>query len=266
MISIKLNHMQRFLIMLFCFLFFASNVFTQADKSTVFLIGFYKVEDGMQSEYEAVMTGYFGNIMKEKVAKGCFQNWIFRRVLPHTNAANYYTHMTIDVLNPGKTNYECDEVTDVSVFPSMSIGMHELMYNVRDRSRKVVYRTEVTYITGFNKAKQPPRYSAFNFMRTEPGRTDDFKDMHTMYTKDIFLNNDKQIAWHALERTDPAVTGSQEWNYMTIDGFETMNQKRNSVMIIPDNISKDVQDKYGNWEEMRDFRYQVVSELIMSAK
>ena len=80
------------------------------------------------------------------------------------------------------------------------------------------------------------------------------------------MNHSNQSAWHALRRTDPRVGGSQEWNYLTIDGYKTLDEKRNRSVNVPEDLSKEMNKKYGNYQEMRDLKYQVVSVLLMAAK
>ena len=103
--------MKKLLLTLSALLLFTSYLVAQVSDDNTVLFHFFKVEDGKQAEYETVMKDYYGEIMKENIKNGCMQNWIFRRVLPGTNASNYFTHVTVDVLNPGKTNYQCEEVT-----------------------------------------------------------------------------------------------------------------------------------------------------------
>ena len=247
-------------------LFITSLLIAQVPEGTILRFGFYKVEEGKQAEYETVMKDYLGELMKERIENGCMENWIFRRVLPYTNASNYFTHITIDVLKPGKTNYQCEGVTKETVFPEMSEGMHELLLNVHRSSRKVVYRTVVSYVAGFNKNDEIVKYAAYNFIRTLPGKGVDYRNMHKEYQKSIYEKYSNQSAWHAFFRSDPAVGGSNEWNYLTVDGYDTMDQKRNRSVNVPEDIAKERNKKYGNYVEMRDLKYQVVAELIMSAK
>ena len=255
------------LLLTFLSLSFIANLLIAQDPEAILVqFGFYKVEDGRRAEYETVMKDYMGEVMKERIKNGCMQNWIFRRVIPRTNASNYFTHMTIDVLNPGKTNYQCEGVTNKTVFPDMSEGMHELLLNVHRTSRKVVYRTAVIHVAGYNKNEDFVRYAAYNFIRTYPGKGADYRNMHKEYTKDIYENHSSQSAWHAFVRRDAAVGGSEEWNYLTIDGYDNMDQKRTRSINVPEDLSNEVNKKYGKLLDMRDLKYQVVAELIMSAK
>lgn len=259
--------MKKLLLTVIPLLLFTSFLAAQVSgQNTNILFHFFKVQEGKQAEYETVMKDYYGEIMKENIKNGCMQNWIFRRVLPGTNASNYFTHVTVDVLNPEKTNYQCEEVTKETVFPEMSEGMHNLLRNVRAKGRKVVYRTSTTYVAGFNKNETIPKYAAFNFIKTNPGKLNDYKNMHIEYQKDNFMKYSNQPMWHSFVRSDPRVGGSEEWNYLTIDGYETMEQKRDRRVNVPENLTKEINKKYGNYLDLRDLKYQVVTELIMAAK
>ena len=256
--------MKKLLLIVFPLLLFTSFLVAQVPENNTVRFHFFKVDDDKQAEYETVMKDYYGPIMKERVKNGCLQNWVFRRVLPGTNARNYFTHVTIDVLNPGKNNYQCEKVTAKTVFPTMSEGMHNLMAKVRT-SRKVVYRTSTSYVTGFNKNDSIPTFAAFNFIRTKPGKLNDYKNMHLEYQKDNFMKYSNQLVWHALVRNDARSGGSAEWNYLTIDGYDTMSQKRNRSVNVPEKLSKEINKKYGSFIDMRDLKHQVVTRLIMAA-
>ena len=83
--------------------------------------------------------------------------------------------------------------------------------------------------------------------------------------KDIFLNQSNQAAWHAMKRTDPLVGGSEEWNYLIVDGYKSLDEKRNRSVNVPKDLSKEINKKYGNFLDMRDLKHQVVTTLLMSA-
>ena len=83
--------------------------------------------------------------------------------------------------------------------------------------------------------------------------------------KDIFLNHSNQAAWHAMKRTDPRVGGSEEWNYLIVDGYKSLDEKRNRSVNVPKDLSKEINKKYGNFLDMRDLKHQVVTTLLMSA-
>ena len=104
-----------FYIIIFCGIF--NPIFSQEDYKIQ--ISFYKVDE--TSEYESVMTDVFGKIMTQRVKEGCMRNWIFRRI-PNSSMAEQFTHMTIDVLNPGSDNYACGEFENIrkKVFPNQS--------------------------------------------------------------------------------------------------------------------------------------------------
>lgn len=70
---------------------------------------------------------------------------------------------------------------------------------------------------------------------------------------------------HAIVRNDPAVSGSNEWNYITMAGYDTMDQIRNRSDNVPEDLPKESIKRYGSLIEMRDLKYQAALELIMSA-
>ena len=65
----------------------------------------------METDYETAMIEYQGVMMKERVKNGCMRNWVFREVLPGSEARKHFTHMTVDVLNLDSKTYNCPSVT-----------------------------------------------------------------------------------------------------------------------------------------------------------
>ena len=48
--------------------------------------------------------------------------------------------------------------------------------------------------------------------------------------------------------------------------LQTLDEKRNRSVDVPEDLSKEVNEKYGNMLEMRDLKHQVVTVLLMAAK
>ena len=153
-----------FYIIIFCGIF--NPIFSQEDYKIQ--ISFYKVDETKRAEYESVMTDVFGKIMTQRVKEGCMRNWIFRRVIPNSSMAEQFTHMTIDVLNPGSDNYACGEFENIrkKVFPNQSEKIFNILRDIRNSSRNVIYRTKLSRVSGFNKiGGKAPQFAMFALLK-----------------------------------------------------------------------------------------------------
>ena len=240
--------------------------FIQAQEQQLVFLGFYKVNPGMEDDYETAMIEYQGEIMKERVKNGCMRNWIFREVLPNSQARNYFTHMTVDVLNVGADNYNCPSVSSESVFPQMSDKMRSLINKIKNSSRTVVYRTVVKQVAGFNRDDKLSKIGAWNFITTKPGKKQAYIDRNKEFSLNQYMNFSNQQSWWAWERYDARVGGSLNWDYLSFDGYNNLSDKLNRKVNTPPSIKNKEEKKYGPLIEMRDLNQQVVTRLLMEAK
>ena len=262
-INYKLFKMKKlFFTIIFCAIF--NPIFSQEDFKIQ--ISFYKVDETKRAEYESVMTDIFGKIMKQRVKEGCMKNWIFRRVIPNSSMGEQFTHMTIDVLNTGSDNYACGELESIrkKVFPNQSEEIFNILRDIKNSSRNVIYRTKLSHVSGYNKIEgKNPQFAMFCITKTKNGN---YKKRHK---DEEWLNAAEkafgQDAWHAFERDD-FVNGTKEWNYLTIDGYENANDIYTGNKPFPSKLNQKIQEKYGKPGSQRDIWKRINTRLIYSAK
>ena len=251
-----------FYIIIFCGIF--NPIFSQEDYKIQ--ISFYKVDETKRAEYESVMTDVFGKIMTQRVKEGCMRNWIFRRVIPNSSMAEQFTHMTIDVLNPGSDNYACGEFENIrkKVFPNQSEKIFNILRDIRNSSRNVIYRTKLSRVSGFNKiGGKAPQFAMFCITKTKNGN---YKKRHQ---DEEWINAAKKSfghdAWYAFERVD-FVNGTKEWNYLTIDAYADANDIYTENKPFPSKLNERIRKKYGTPSSQRDIWKRINTRLIYSAK
>tara|TARA_X000000950_G_scaffold7352_1_gene8034 strand:- start:73 stop:888 length:816 start_codon:yes stop_codon:yes gene_type:complete len=245
-------------------------------------VSFYKVDENHRVEYETLMKDVFGKIMKQRVEDGCMKNWIFRRVSNNSSMSEQFTHMTIDVYNDGATNYLCNdegnldsfddlvmkvnqdtEVIRKKVFPNQSKEVFQILNSLKNSARNIIYRTNLVQVSGFNKIGKTPKYAIWCFTKT---KNQNYEKRHS--DKD-WLNAAKKSmghdAWYSFKRDEP-VTGTKEWNYITIDAFDNENEIYKGGSPMSSKTRDMILKKYGTGSSQREIWKRVKTELIFSAK
>ena len=73
-------------------------------------------------------------------------------------------------------------------------------------------------------------------------------------------------AWHAFERDEHISWASKEWDYMTIDGYSSMDKLNTPGKNVPTKLMNSISKKYGSASSQRDIMKRVMAKLIYSAK
>ena len=236
---------------------------TMAQTNQKIQMGFYKVDEEMRAEYETVMKDYLGKIMAERVKLGCMSNWIFRRVVPNSSMAENFTHMTIDVMNPGDENYwNCDTFDVDLVFPNMSPELHSILQEVHRKSRNVIYRTKLDAVAGLNKLDHVGHIAIYNFTKTKSQK---YKQKHIKMGA-VFTDYGNRDAWYAFERDEPIDWATKEWDYMTVDVYDSVEKMKSQGKQIPEKMRNEMNKKYGNSNSQRDIMKRVMTTLIYAVK
>ena len=251
--------MKKVLMATFAFLIVLTSYSQESQKIQM---SFYKVEESKRVEYETLMKDYFGKIMSERVKLGCMENWIFRRVMPNSSMAEQFTHITIDVLNPGAESYPCDNLNVEEVFPNISQEMRLMLRDLKNSYRNLIYRTKLKKVAGFNRTGVPMDITIYNFTKT---KSPNYKLKH-QETSNIFSDYMNRDAWHAFERDEHISWASKEWDYMTIDGYSSMDKLNTPGKNVPTKLMNSISKKYGSASSQRDIMKRVMAKLIFSAK
>ena len=236
---------------------------TMAQTNQKIQMGFYKVDEDMRAEYETVMKDYLGKMMAERVKQGCMSNWIFRRVVPNSSMAENFTHMTIDVMNPGDENYwNCDTFDVDLVFPNISPELHSILQEVHRKSRNVIYRTKLDGVAGHNKLDHVGHIAIYNFTKTKSQK---YKQKHIKMGA-VFTDYGNRDAWYAFERDEPIDWATKEWDYMTVDVYDSVEKMKSQGKQMPEKIRNEMNKKYGNGNSQREIMKRVMTTLIYAVK
>ena len=111
----------------------------------------------------------------------------------------------------------------------MSENMRNIIDKVRSTSRKVVYRTVVLKVAGFNKGESLVEFAAFNFIKIKPGKKQAYINRNKEFSTKQYKNYSNQQAWYAWERYDAKAGGLMSWNYLSMDGYNKASDKFSST-------------------------------------
>jgi len=225
-------------------------------------IGFYKVDQENRAAYEMLMKDVFGPIMQKRVDEGCLNNWIFRRVLPNSSLFGEFTHMTLDVMLPGEEGYwNCDANLE-EVFPGLSPDVRKYLYQEKNSLRTLVQRVRTSYVAGYTSLTQAPPIAVFNLSKT---KSDQYEAKHRDGFADFFAEGSNTVAWHAMKRIDSTAWAKWEWDYLTVDCYETPAKMREPVHF-PAEKSRYYQENYGPASDQRDILMRAETRLLFATE
>lgn len=234
-----------------------------SDSETRYVtFGFYKVDENKRSEYETLMTDFFGPLMQKRVDEGCLAGWLFRRVHPNSSLFNEFTHLTIDIMPYGEKTYQsCDANLD-EVFEGLSKNLREFVWKQRNSFRKVILRAQTTGVTGFTESGKSAQIAVYNFTKT---LTPMYEKKHLDNFGEFIVSGSSRVAWYAFKRIDPTAWASKEWDYLTVDGYENLQQLNEPSQFSQVKLQY-YDEKYGLGSEQRDIMSRAVTELIFGTK
>ena len=218
---------------------------------------FFKVEKNKMEHYETVMREYYQKVAQGWIDNGCQQRWIFRKIIPGaTSLSREFNYMGIDVFPEGKSNRGQCPPSETGFSDGMAKIMMEIL-NDKDR----VYTVELNYVAGYGTGK-PNQFTIYDLTKTF--KKDLYKSKHKEFEK-LFKKHSSRKGWHALERIDPEAWGSEDWDYVTVNGFDSREDAKNLTNNFPEKTTKMINDKYGPGNEQREIRYRIAAELITFA-
>lgn len=224
--------------------------------------GFYKVDENKRSDYETLMTDYFGPLMQKRVNEGCLAGWLFRKVLPNSSLYNEFTHLTIDIMPYGEKTYQSCDAKLEEVFEGLSANLRKFVWKQKNSFRQVILRAQTTSVTGFKEPEKTPKIAVYNFTKT---LTPMYEKKHLDNFGEFIVTSSSRIAWYAFKRIDPTAWASKEWDYLTVDGYENL-QQLNEPSNFPQVKIEYYNNKYGLGSEQRDIMGRAVTELIFETK
>jgi hypothetical protein len=224
--------------------------------------GFYKVDQEKRASYELLMTDFIGPLMQQRVDEGCLKNWIFRRVLPNSSLYGEFTHMTIDVMIRGEEGYwDCDAKLK-EVFPGLSPKIRKLLFEEKNSLRELVHRVRTQYVAGYNSLEKIPPIAVYNLSKTKSNL---YESKHLDGFADFFAEGSNTVAWHAMKRIDSTAWAKWEWDYITADCYERVEQMREATSFSEER-SQYYQDNYGPASAQRDILLRAETRLVFATE
>ena len=250
--------MKKIIFVLFALLTF---IHSHSQEGNYLTINFYKVADGKTQEYEKLMTEYISKIQEERIKSGCLSSWVFRRVLPSSKMSNEISHITIDIRTKEQTENDCNWNPYNSI-PEISEYLHEVILEKHRSNRKLVYNTQLMEVAGYNKLSEAPNVAVFNLIKAN--NVSNYAKRHREWQNNAFQKHSSQVAWHALMRNDIIGAGDNEWNYLSIDLFNNLEEANNRKWTIPQKEMNLANKKYGSNQDMRVIKDKIIATLISS--
>ncbi len=224
--------------------------------------GFYKVDQDKRASYELLMTDFFGPLMQKRVDEGCLSNWIFRRVLPNSSLYGEFTHMTIDVMIRGEEGYwDCDAQLQ-EVFPGLSPKIRKHLVEEKNSLRELVHRVRTQYVAGYNSLENVPPIAVYNLSKTKSNL---YEAKHRDGFADFFAEGSNTVAWHAMKRIDSTAWAKWEWDYITADCYETVEQMREAASF-SEQRNQYYKEKYGPSKDQRDILLRAETRLVFATE
>ena len=250
--------MKKIIFFLFAFLTFL-NSYSQEDNYIT--INFYKVSEGKTGDYEKLMSEYVSKIQESRIKDGCLSGWVFRKVQPSSKMSNEITHMTIDIRTKEQSEKNCNW-SPYKAIPEISEYLHDVILEKHRSNRKLVYNTKLIEVAGYNKLSKTPQIAVFNLIKAN--NVSAYAEKHKEWQNNAFKKYSSQVGWHSLRRDDIIGGGANEWNYLTIDLFNNINEANNRKWSVPQSELNKANEKYGTNQSMRVINDKIIATLISS--
>ena len=257
-INHKLFKMKKLLFILIALLTFNHSYSQEGNYLT---INFYKVADGKADDYEKLMTEYISKIQEARIKSGCMNGWVFRRVLPSSKMSNEITHITIDIRTKEQSEKNCNWSPYKSI-PELSEYLHDVLLEKHNSNREFVYSTQLIEVAGYNKLSETPQIAVFNLIKSK--NINAYAKRHSEWQNDAFKKYSSQVGWHALKRNDIIGAGANEWNYLSIDLFNNLDEANNRKWSAPESEINKANKKYGANANTRVITDKIIATLITS--
>jgi hypothetical protein len=212
------------------FLFISSSLTAQQPDKPVYVSVLYvKVNPGMGAKYNELLNNYTKKVNEQHLKAGRIMGWYVHNVILPTgsNAAYDMTIVTVS----DNLGFLLDD----------SVGyrnwLKQAMINATDQSlgeiitalgaaRAVVKKEIFTYIDGININSNPSKYVQVDFMRSTPGKENEYVKTEKETFKPIhaeFVKQGKRDEW-GLYSLDMPYSETGNYNFITANFFSNLNQ------------------------------------------
>jgi len=203
-------------------------------KPVYFSVTYIKVQPGKETQYRELLKKYGKKINEYFYKNGMIMGWYMHEVIVPSGSATEYDYTAVNVSTDFKGLLE-DTVSIRAVFKKVFPGITDKMFdsiaNQYQRARTVVKREMYISLTGLNMNSQAPptKYVSLDFMKTLPGKEEDYEKME----KDTWIPIHKERVslgiikdWGLYQKILPS-GAKEEYNYVTGQFFDDVSALAN---------------------------------------
>jgi len=210
--------------LLLSFLFLLSDLRSSAQatdqKPVYFSVTYIKVHPDKEAQYRELLKKYGKKINEYFYKNGIIMGWYMHRVVVPSGAATEYDYAAVNVSSDFKALL--DDTISIravfkKVFPGITDKMFDSISNQYQRVRTVVKREIFESVADLNPAAPPSKYVSLDFMKTMPGKEEDYEKME----KDTWMPIHKERVslgaikdWGLYAKIMPS-GAKEEYNYVT---------------------------------------------------
>jgi hypothetical protein len=237
-----------------------------APKPVYVAVNYVKVNPGMGSQYNNLLSTYIKKINEEHLKAGRIMGWYVHNVMYPTGSSAKYDMTIVTVSNDISLLIEDPEGFRgrmKSILPGATDQTLDAILNSIGESRTLVKREIFTYLDGVNINSAPSRYVQVDFMKTTPGKASDYVKMEKEIFKPMhaeFVKQSKKDDWGLYDLSIPySETG--EYDFITANFFTSVNQMTSGNY---DEVFKKLfpkLDPTATWNQMSGLRKMVRSEI-----
>ena len=218
------------LLVLFLFQGVRSSAQTADQKPVYFSVTYIKVHPDKETAYRELLKKYGKKINEYFYKNGMILGWYMHEVMVPSGSASEYDYAAVNVSSSFKGLLD-DSISIRTVFkkvfPAVTDKMFDSISNQYQRARTVVKREIFVSITGLNVdgAAPPSKYVSLDFMKTMPGKEEDYEKME----KETWMPIHKERVglgvikdWGLYGKIMPS-GAKEEYNYVTGQFFDDVS-------------------------------------------
>lgn len=203
-------------------------------KPVYFSVTYIKVQPDKEKQYRELLKKYGKKINEYFYKNGTIMGWYMHQVIVPSGAASEYDYAAVDVSSDFK-GLLADTISIRAVFKKVFPGMTDKMFDSiasqYQRVRTVVKREMYISVADLNMNPEAPptKYVSLDFMKTMPGKEEDYEKME----KETWIPIHKERAsmgvikdWGLYQKILPS-GAKEEYNYVTGQFFDDVSAVAN---------------------------------------
>jgi hypothetical protein len=207
-----------------------SRAYAQQTPKPVYLSVMYvKVNQGMGAKYNELLNNYTKKVNEQHLKAGRILGWYVNYVILPTGSSAAYD-MTIVTVSDN-LGFLIDDSVGYRNWLKQSLNnasdqtVDGIMTSL-GAARTIVKREIFTYLDGINPNANPSKYVQVDFMRTTPGKENEYVKAEKESFKPVhaeFLKQGKKDDW-GLYSLDMPYSETGNYNFITANFFSNLNQ------------------------------------------